>query len=97
MTQITQDDVQKLAQLSGLQLGDNEAVTLTADIERILEYFQQLEELDTSSVEPTYQVTGLQNVSRGDVVASDLLPREQLIQLSEGGVLDNQVKVPKVL
>lgn len=95
MTQITRDDVQKLAQLSSLQLADDEVDSLAADIENIIGYIQQLGELDTSGVEPTYQVTGLENVMRDDEVHTDV-PREQLLGLAPQA-RDNQIQVPKVL
>lgn len=96
MTQISRDDVQHLAQLSSLQLADDELDGLAADIENILGYVQQLAELDTSGVEPTYQVTDLENVWRDDTVIDDIASREQLLALSPESY-DNQVKVPKVL
>jgi aspartyl-tRNA(Asn)/glutamyl-tRNA(Gln) amidotransferase subunit C len=96
MTQISRDDVQHLAQLSSLQLSDTEADSLTTDIENILGYVQQLAELNTDGVEPTYQVTDLDNVWRDDVVIDDGVSREQLLALSPDQA-NNQVKVPKVL
>jgi aspartyl-tRNA(Asn)/glutamyl-tRNA(Gln) amidotransferase subunit C len=96
MTTISRDDVQHLAQLSNLQLGDNEAAGLQQDIGTILNYIQQLDELDTTGVEPTYQVTGLENVWRDDSVIDGDVTREQLLALSPASAA-NQVKVPKVL
>lgn len=96
MTTISLDDVQHLAQLSSLQLGDDETAELQVDISTILTYIQQLAELDTAGVEPTYQVTDLENVWRDDVVIDDGINREQLLALSHES-LEHQVKVPKVL
>jgi aspartyl-tRNA(Asn)/glutamyl-tRNA(Gln) amidotransferase subunit C len=96
MTQISRDDVQHLAQLSSLQLADNEVDDLQKDIDTILEYVHQLSELDTTGVEPTYQVTDLENVWRDDSVIDDQVSREQLLELSTESV-NNQIKVPKVL
>jgi aspartyl-tRNA(Asn)/glutamyl-tRNA(Gln) amidotransferase subunit C len=96
MTQISRDDVLHLAQLSSLQLSDTEIDDLQKDIGNILGYVKQLGELDTSGVEPTYQVTDLENVWRDDVVIDDQVSREQLISLSREP-LNHQVKVPKVL
>lgn len=95
MTQISRDDVQKLAQLSSLQLADDEVDELAADIQNILGYIEQLGELDTSGVEPTYQVTGLENVMRNDDVHMDI-PRDELLALAPAAK-DNQIQVPKVL
>lgn len=96
MTTISLDDVHHLAQLSSLQLADDEANALQIDITNILNYIQQLAELDTTGVEPTYQVTDLQNIWRDDAVIESDVNREQLLALSRES-LDHQVKVPKVL
>lgn len=69
---------------------------LQTDLGNILEYINQLSELDTSGVEPTYQVTDLENVGRDDVVAESLADREALIALAPKQ-RDNQIEVPKVL
>ncbi len=96
MTQISNDDVQHLAQLSNLQLTDEEAGAMRADLQNILGYIEQLSELDTSGVEPTYQVTDLQNVWREDEVDAYGLGRDELLRLAPAQEAE-QIKVPKVL
>lgn len=96
MTQISREDVLHLAQLSSLQLTDDEITGLQADISNILGYVEQLGKLNTEGIEPTYQVTGLSNVWRDDKVIDYGISREDLLKLSSE-VIDNQVKVPKVL
>jgi len=96
MSTITNDDVRHLAQLSSLQMSDAEVESLRADIEKIINYIKQLDELDTDGVEPTYQVTGLQNVWRDDEIIDSSVSRQQLLALA-AEQSDNCVKVPKVL
>jgi aspartyl-tRNA(Asn)/glutamyl-tRNA(Gln) amidotransferase subunit C len=96
MTVISRDDVQHLAQLSSLELSDDELESLQADLSNILGYVEQLGTLDTSGVEPTYQVTDLENVWRTDAVIDSGVSREQLLELAPAAA-NNQVKVPKVL
>jgi aspartyl-tRNA(Asn)/glutamyl-tRNA(Gln) amidotransferase subunit C len=96
MTQISRDDVLHLAQLSSLQLADDEIDGLQTDIANILGYVEQLGELNTDGVEPTYQVTDLENVWRDDKIIDYSISREQLLALSPESA-DNAVKVPKVL
>jgi aspartyl/glutamyl-tRNA(asn/gln) amidotransferase, C subunit len=96
MSTITNDDVRHLAQLSSLQMSDTEVESLRADIEKIINYINQLDELDTDGVEPTYQVTGLQNVWRDDEIIDSSVSRRQLLALA-AEQSDNCVKVPKVL
>ena len=95
-TTISRDDVLHLAQLSSLQLSDDEIVSLQNDLGSILEYVKQLGELDTSGVEPTYQVTDLENVRRDDAVQQHAADREKLLALAPDSA-QNQIKVPKVL
>lgn len=97
MTNISIHDVRALAQLSALRLDDDEAASLTTDLERILDYFELLSELDIDDIEPTYYGMDLTNVSREDTVGQVEVAREDLLNLSEGGVVADQFKVPKVL
>lgn len=96
MSTITNDDVRHLAQLSSLQMSDAEVESLRVDIEKIINYINQLDKLDTDGVEPTYQVTGLQNVWRDDEIIDSSVSRQQLLALA-AEQSDNCVKVPKVL
>lgn len=92
---VSLDEVRHLAALSEINLDDNELTSLTTDIDNIVGYINQLDELDTDNVEPTFQLTGLQNVWRDDAIEPQL-PREKLLALAPAAE-DNQVKVPKVL
>ena len=96
MSTITNDDVRHLAHLSSLQMSDAEVESLRVGIEKIINYINQLDELDTDGVEPTYQVTGLQNVWRDDEIIDSSVSRRQLLALA-AEQSDNCVKVPKVL
>ena len=96
MSIVTTDDVQRLAVLSNLQLSDDEVSGLTKDISEILTYIEQLADIDTSEVEPTYLVSSLENVWRQDVIDDGGVTRDHLLALAPDSH-DNQVKVPKVL
>lgn len=95
MTTISTSDIQHLASLSSLALADDEVDGLRQDLENIIVYIEQLGELDTSGVEPTYQVTGLENVWREDEVQPGI-SAEKLLELAPEKQ-NNQVKVPQVL
>ncbi len=96
MTTITRDDIQKLAGLSNLHLSDDEILSLQGDLKAVLQYVEQLDQLNTEDVQPAYQVTGLQNIVRDDTVAEGNVNRETLLALAPD-TKDNQIKVPKVL
>lgn len=96
MTSISASDIRHLAVLSGLALSQEEGRSLGGDLEKIINYINQLSELDVSGVEPTYQVTDLSNVFRNDEIEVGCVNRDQLLELSKE-VEDSQIKVPKVL
>lgn len=95
MTTISTSDIQHLASLSSLALADDEVDGLRQDLENIIGYIEQLGELDTAGVEPTYQVTGLENVWREDEIQPGI-PAEKLLEMAPEKQ-NNQVKVPQVL
>ncbi len=93
---ISNDEIRHLAELSSLSLSDEQADTLSVDLNNIINYISQLDELDTEGVEPTYQCFDMQNVWREDRVEDFEARREDLLALTAESK-DNQIKVPKVL
>ena len=96
MSSITIDDVKRLAQLSALTVSDKEAESLRRQIGDILGYVEQLNEVDTTGLEPTYQVTELENVTRKDEIKDYGVTKEELLQ-NAPETEDGQIKVKKVL
>lgn len=68
MAQISRTDVQKIARLCRIALTPAEEERMTKELGGILGYVEKLQELDTSSVASTNQVTDAANVERGDTV-----------------------------
>ncbi len=93
---INQTTVAHLAELSSFALNDAESDTLQKNLTDILGYIFQLDELDTTGVEPTYQVFEMQNVWRADEIQAQEASPEQLLALAPA-VDKGQIKVPKVL
>lgn len=94
---ITPDDVKKLAELARLNLTDEEVARYTTDLGSVIGYIDQLAEVDVAGVEPTSQVTGLQNVLREDVVDESMpLTHEQQSKIVPN-YRDKQVVVPCVI
>lgn len=96
MTKISEDEVRKLARLSGISVSDDDVQRLQFELGAILNYVDQLNELDTEGVQPTYQVTGLEHVARRDEVIDYGVGQEQLMA-NAPDQKDGQFKVPKVL
>ena len=94
--EIKREDILHLASLSNLSLTDEEVKSLGKDLQDIIKYISQLDELDTKDVEPTYQVFEMENIWRDDEVVDQGVSREELLALSEKS-RDNQIEVPKVL
>ena len=94
--EIKREDILHLAVLSNLSLKEDEIEPLKKDLEGIIKYISQLDELDTENVEPTYQVFEMENVWRSDKVLAQDATREELLALTKEEK-DNQIKVPKVL
>jgi aspartyl-tRNA(Asn)/glutamyl-tRNA(Gln) amidotransferase subunit C len=96
MSKLSRDDVLKLALLSRLKLTDEEIERFRGDLSSILEYVEVLNNVDTSGLEPTYQVTGLKNVTREDKVRDYGYKSEDLLK-NAPDAKDNQFKVKRVL
>ncbi len=94
--EITREDILHLAKLSNLSLSEEEITSLKPDLQGIIRYISQLDELDTDNIEPTYQVFEMENVWRGDEILEQDALREQLLALTKEEK-DNQIKVPRVL
>jgi aspartyl-tRNA(Asn)/glutamyl-tRNA(Gln) amidotransferase subunit C len=75
---LTRAQVQHVAQLARLGLTDEEMEALASELSSILEYIDQLEQLDTSSIAPTAQVGELVDVMRDDEVQPSLDVEEAL-------------------
>lgn len=63
---IDRKTVEHIAKLARLGLTDAEAPKTERELGGILAYVEKLQELDTSAVEPTAQVGGLENAWRDD-------------------------------
>lgn len=94
--EITREDILHLAQLSNLSLSEEEITSLKPDLQGIIRYISQLDELGTDNIEPTYQVFEMENVWREDEILEQDASREQLLALTKEEK-DNQIKVPRVL
>ena len=93
---IKREDILHLAKLSDFSMSDSEIDNIGKDLENIISYISELDELDTEGVEPTYQVFEMENIWRDDEIKKQEASREDLLALSKD-VEDNQIKVPKVL
>lgn len=59
-------NVKHVAKLANLPLTPDEEEKYSQQLSRVLDYIEQLNKVDTTNVEPTYNVTGLSTVMRPD-------------------------------
>lgn len=69
---ITKDVVEYVAHLSRLELSADQVDVYTAQLDRILEYMDKLNMLDTTGIEPTTHAIPLVDVMRDDEVSNGL-------------------------
>lgn len=67
---IDEKQVKHIAKLARLELTEDEVKKFSVQISDILQYAEQLSQVDTDGVEETSQVTGLKNVSQYDKVSA---------------------------
>lgn len=96
MAHISRDDVLKLAQLSKLELTDEQLERFTSELNEIVNYVEQLQSVDVKDLEPTDQVTGLTNVMREDEIKEHQATPDDLLRIVPE-VKDHQIKVKRVI
>ncbi len=79
MTIISKEEVEHVAELCRIKLSDEEKELFTRQFNDILNFFKQLDEVDTENVPPTFHVLDISNVFRDDVVVPSL-PREKIFK-----------------
>lgn len=89
--------IQHIATLARIDIKENEIEEYSDKLSSIIGYIGQLQEVDIVNIEPTAQVTGLENIMREDIIANcdQEIQNTALKQAAEreGG----QIKVRRIL
>jgi aspartyl-tRNA(Asn)/glutamyl-tRNA(Gln) amidotransferase subunit C len=89
--------VKHIAKLANIPITDEEEKKLEAAFEDTLNVVSKLKSVDVSGVDPTFQVTGLENVLREDKVnGEDMFTQEQALANAKQA-LDGYFMVPAVI
>lgn len=80
MSQLSKQDILKLARLARLRLNDAEVEKYQKELSAILGYVEHLDSVDVSDLTPTYQVSGLTNVTRDDEIIDYKTSQEDLLK-----------------
>ncbi|MFA7235011.1 MAG: Asp-tRNA(Asn)/Glu-tRNA(Gln) amidotransferase subunit GatC [Terrimicrobiaceae bacterium] len=88
-------DVRDVARLARIELTDQEAETFQSQLGSVLEYVEQLGQLDLQGVEPTAHANPVFNVFREDAVKPGL--ERQAVLANAPHAANNLVVVTKVI
>ncbi|MGM0837179.1 MAG: Asp-tRNA(Asn)/Glu-tRNA(Gln) amidotransferase subunit GatC [Bacillota bacterium] len=95
MSRISEDQVKHVAHLARLAISEEEAVMFTSQLDAIISFAEQLNELDTDHVVPTTHVLPMKNVMREDV-AKEGLPVDEVLKNAPDHK-NGQIRVPTIL
>ena len=97
---VTVEDVERVAELANLELAPGETESMQHDLNAILEHVAQLNELDTTGVEPLPQVNELKGAGGTSVLRADVRQAslDRAAVMREAPETDQAFfKVPKVI
>lgn len=92
---IKREQVHKVAHLARLELTSEEEELFTTQLGSILDYFEQLNELDVENVKPTTRAIDVSNVTRPDRL--QIYPNREEILQSAPEQEGEYFKVPKII
>jgi len=92
---ITIEQVEHVAHLARLSLTDEEKVSMTKDMEMILEFADQINEYEVEDVNATSHVIPINNVFREDIVRESM-DRDELLA-NAPSTENGCYSVPKVI
>ena len=84
MAEVTLDEVRHVARLARLDLPDEELERVRRELNRIMDHFTELQQLDTSSVERTSHAIRMTNVYRDDELVPGLSAQAVVLNAPDG-------------
>lgn len=95
-TIITPETLDYLSELAKLKLTEGEKKTFLRDLNRILEYFSIIDEIEVADVEPAFHVLNVSNVMREDEVGGDSLTQDEALA-NAGHKEEGYIKAPRMV
>ena len=92
---ISREEIEHIALLGRLSLSEEEKELFGPQLSNILDYVEQLSELDTRDVEPTSHVIPLNNVMREDISGGSISREEALMNAPSH--TEKFFRVPKII
>ncbi|KAA0816896.1 Asp-tRNA(Asn)/Glu-tRNA(Gln) amidotransferase subunit GatC [Bacillus licheniformis] len=95
MSGISIEEVKHVAHLARLAITDEEAAMFTEQLDSIISFAEELNEVDTENVKPTTHVLQMKNIMREDVPDKGL-PVEDVVKNAPDHK-DGYIRVPSIL
>jgi aspartyl-tRNA(Asn)/glutamyl-tRNA(Gln) amidotransferase subunit C len=95
MSDLTRDDVTKVAHLARLRLTEAELDLFTGQLAKVLQHAQDLNKIDLTGIEPTAHPFGLRNVVRPDEVG-ECLAHDAVLEAAPDAQ-DGRFAVPRIV
>ena len=92
---LSKEDVLKIAKLSKLEFSENEIEKFRIDLNKIFDHMEELNSVDTTEVEPLFNVLDLKDVLRKDIVRDSEIKKDILKNAPNSD--DEFIIVPKVV
>lgn len=92
---VDQATVRRIARLARIRISDNEVPKLEGELNRILDWIELLNEVNTADVEPMTSVVSMQMRKREDAVTDGGYPERVTANAPQSD--DNFYMVPKVV
>ena len=93
---ITPELLDHLSELAKMKLSEEEKSLFLKDLNRILDYFSIIDEVEAPNIEPAFHILGLSNVMREDEINGDPLTQDEALsnapQKEEG-----YIKAPRMV
>ena len=95
MAKLTDQDIKHVAKLANLKLNDDEIDKFKDQLSEVVDYIDQLSEVDTKGIEGAARTTTLENIFKEDVVKESLNQEDALSGTNE--THNGYFKVPAIL
>jgi aspartyl-tRNA(Asn)/glutamyl-tRNA(Gln) amidotransferase subunit C len=95
--ELTRSDIEQVASLADLELADDEIALYAKQLQAILVYAEEIQQVDTTGVPPTSHVLAGHAADRADEVRPSLDRRTALANAPDAAIEAGLFKVPRVI
>lgn len=96
-TTVTSDQIKHIAQLANIPITQDEEAEFAQTFTDTLKVVDELKTANVSGIEPTHQVTGLENITRQDSVDTDRMFTQKQALANAPHHHDGYFVVPRII